>query len=83
MKWSAPLVLVLPALVSATVPGIDVSHFQGTINWKTVRANGVRWAYIKATEGTSSYNVSVSDGKYRESSSKLRSVQGPYVQRQL
>ncbi|KAF7763475.1 CAZyme family GH25 [Agaricus bisporus var. burnettii] len=36
----------------ATVQGIDVSHFQGSINWSSVRSSGVRWAYIKATEGT-------------------------------
>jgi len=32
--------------------GIDVSSNQGNINWKTVAANGVSFAYIKATEGT-------------------------------
>ncbi|KAI0697030.1 glycoside hydrolase family 25 protein [Cytidiella melzeri] len=29
-----------------------VSHYQGTINWSTVKANGVQFVYIKATEGT-------------------------------
>ena len=33
--------------------GIDVSSNQGSINWKTVAAKGVSFAYIKATEGTS------------------------------
>jgi GH25 family lysozyme M1 (1,4-beta-N-acetylmuramidase) len=33
--------------------GIDVSHFQATVNWATVKANGVSFVYIKATEGTS------------------------------
>lgn len=33
--------------------GIDVSHYQGTINWNTVKANGVAFVFIKATEGTS------------------------------
>ena len=32
--------------------GIDVASHQGDINWKTVAANGVSFAYIKATEGT-------------------------------
>lgn len=32
--------------------GIDVSHYQGRIGWKAVRAAGVRFAIIKATEGT-------------------------------
>ena len=33
--------------------GIDVSSHQGDINWNTVVANGVSFAFIKATEGTS------------------------------
>ncbi len=32
--------------------GIDVSHFQGQIDWKKVAASGVSFAFIKATEGT-------------------------------
>ncbi|KAK6992708.1 secreted hydrolase [Favolaschia claudopus] len=32
--------------------GIDVSHFQATVNWANVKASGVSFAYIKATEGT-------------------------------
>jgi lysozyme len=31
--------------------GIDVSHHQGQINWKNVRASGIHFAYIKETEG--------------------------------
>lgn len=33
--------------------GVDVSHWQGTINWTSVRNAGIQFAYIKATEGTS------------------------------
>ena len=33
------------------VEGIDVSKFQGNINWKKVRAAGIKFAFIKATEG--------------------------------
>ena len=36
----------------ANVPGIDVSRYQGVIDWKAVRAAGIRFAYIKATEST-------------------------------
>jgi GH25 family lysozyme M1 (1,4-beta-N-acetylmuramidase) len=32
-------------------PGIDVSHFQGTLNWGAQFANGIRFTWIKATEG--------------------------------
>lgn len=31
--------------------GIDVSHHQGAIDWQSVRAAGVDFAYIKASEG--------------------------------
>lgn len=37
---------------AATIPGIDVSHYQGSINWASVRAAGIEFAFIKATEGT-------------------------------
>jgi lysozyme len=36
----------------ANVPGIDVSRWQGVIDWKAVRAAGIRFAYIKATDST-------------------------------
>jgi GH25 family lysozyme M1 (1,4-beta-N-acetylmuramidase) len=35
------------------VQGIDVSHWQGAINWTSVRGAGIQFAWIKATEGTS------------------------------
>lgn len=31
--------------------GIDVSHFQGDIDWRAVKTDGVQFAYIKASEG--------------------------------
>jgi len=58
LSISFPLVLAsavfaMPTLVSRTVPkGIDVSGFQPNVDWKTVKANGISFAYIKATEGT-------------------------------
>ena len=32
--------------------GIDVSTYQGNVNWSAQWNDGVRWAYTKATEGT-------------------------------
>jgi GH25 family lysozyme M1 (1,4-beta-N-acetylmuramidase) len=61
---------------AATTPGIDVSHYQGAINWTSVRNAGIRFAFIKATEGTSildsrfaanyvgAYNAGVIRGAY-------------------
>lgn len=39
--------------ITAAVKGIDVSRWQGDVNWKTVVDRGILFAYIKATEGTS------------------------------
>ncbi|WP_344367304.1 GH25 family lysozyme, partial [Arthrobacter humicola] len=36
--------------------GLDVSSWQGSVNWSSVKANGARFAYVKATEGTSYVN---------------------------
>lgn len=34
------------------IKGIDVSHWQGNIDWNKVAADGIKFAFIKATEGT-------------------------------
>ncbi|MFT4015284.1 MAG: GH25 family lysozyme [Paracoccus sp. (in: a-proteobacteria)] len=33
------------------VHGIDISRYQGDVDWQTVRGSGVSFAFIKATEG--------------------------------
>ena len=33
------------------IQGIDVSHYQGTIDWRGVAGDDVAFAYVKATEG--------------------------------
>ncbi|MGA8114674.1 MAG: lysozyme [Actinocatenispora sp.] len=42
-----------PANAATTVKGMDVSHYQGTVNWSSNYSKGARFAYIKATESTS------------------------------
>ena len=32
--------------------GVDVSHYQGEIDWNALSGNGIRFAFIKATEGS-------------------------------
>ncbi|MFI2410720.1 lysozyme [Streptomyces sp. NPDC018947] len=56
--------------------GVDVSSHQGSVAWSTLWSSGVKWAYVKATEGTSyrnpyfaqqyggSYNVGMIRGAY-------------------
>jgi GH25 family lysozyme M1 (1,4-beta-N-acetylmuramidase) len=60
----------------ATVEGVDVSSHQGNVAWSTLWNSGVRFAYVKATEGTTyenpyfaqqyngSYNVGMIRGAY-------------------
>lgn len=33
------------------ISGIDVSHYQGDIDWRAVAASGVRFAFVKVTSG--------------------------------
>ncbi|MCZ4123266.1 lysozyme [Streptomyces sp. H39-S7] len=66
---------VATPLVTQT-PGMDVSGYQGNVNWSAAWSNGGRFAYVKATEGTSytnpyfaqqyngSYNVGMIRGSY-------------------
>jgi uncharacterized protein (TIGR03382 family) len=35
-----------------TVKGIDVSYYQGAIDWPTVKADGVVYAFIRTSDGT-------------------------------
>jgi GH25 family lysozyme M1 (1,4-beta-N-acetylmuramidase) len=38
--------------VGPTVKGIDVSYYQGSINWASVKAAGVEFAFIRVSDGT-------------------------------
>jgi GH25 family lysozyme M1 (1,4-beta-N-acetylmuramidase) len=61
---------------AAAPAGIDVSHYQGTITWTSVKSAGIQFAFIKATEGTTykdptfnanylhAYNAKVIRGAY-------------------
>ena len=57
--------------------GIDVSSFQGEVDWSTVAANGVSWAYIKATEGTSELLIPLLTLS-RNGSTRLVAYTNPY-----
>jgi GH25 family lysozyme M1 (1,4-beta-N-acetylmuramidase) len=64
------------AVAAGVVYGMDVSGYQGNVNWSAAYANGGRFAYVKATEGTGytnpyfaqqyngSYNVGMIRGAY-------------------
>ena len=42
----------VPEAAAQHLAGIDVSHYQGTVNWQAVRNSGITFAFAKATEGT-------------------------------
>jgi lysozyme len=44
-------VAAAPAQAATTLPGIDVSEFQHTINWTKVAGAGIRFVVIRATKG--------------------------------
>ena len=58
-----------PASSPTRLEGIDVSHWQGTIDWAKVRAAGKKFAYIKASEHTSFV-----DDKYQTNRSRAKSA---------
>lgn len=41
-----------PSMAATRTPGLDVSHYQGHVDWDAVVGKGARFVYIKATEGT-------------------------------
>jgi lysozyme len=41
----------MPMSDPSFLPGVDVSHFQGAVDWSAVAAAGVRFAFVKATDG--------------------------------
>jgi lysozyme len=43
------------------LPGIDVSHWQGAVDWSAVKADGIRFVFAKATQHTS-----FADSRYAE-----------------
>ena len=40
-------------MADGQVPGIDVSHYQGTVDWQQVAGAGMAYAFVKATQGVS------------------------------
>ncbi|MFI2347011.1 lysozyme [Streptomyces sp. NPDC019443] len=65
-----------PVNRAAQTEGVDVSSHQGNVNWSGLWSSGVKWAYVKATEGTyyknpyfaqqynGSYNIGMIRGAY-------------------
>ena len=55
LLYSGVLHLNHPEFSGFNIKGVDVSSYQGDIDWNVLAGQGIDFAYIKATEG--SYNV--------------------------
>ena len=49
---AAPVTEPPPCISGPTTRGIDVSYYQETIRWKTVKRSGVLFAFIRVSDGT-------------------------------
>lgn len=51
--YNGYILLNNPSKSRYPVRGVDVSHYQGVIDWEVLASEGIQFAYIKATEGSS------------------------------
>lgn len=51
-RWSSTGQAQTVCAAGPTVKGVDVSHWQGTIDWQQAKGTGIKFAFMKATEGT-------------------------------
>ena len=52
--------------------GVDVSHYQGDIDWSALESQGVKFAFIKATEGSGHVDESVRDNLTNSADTDIR-----------
>jgi len=64
---AVPLLRAGANTTASPVYGLDVSSYQGNVNWSAVKSDGAQFAYVKATEGsyyTNPYFTQQYDGSY-------------------
>ncbi|MFF5106560.1 lysozyme [Streptomyces sp. NPDC000134] len=61
---------------AAQTEGVDVSSHQGDVDWPALWKSGVKWAYVKATEGTSYQNPKY--GQQYDGSHDVGMIRGAY-----
>jgi GH25 family lysozyme M1 (1,4-beta-N-acetylmuramidase) len=69
---TAAVTLVLAPAAHAYVPGVDVSHFNGSIDWASVAGAGYKFVYAKATEGNTLDDAPYAAYRAGAGASKLR-----------
>ncbi|HTJ01759.1 MAG TPA: GH25 family lysozyme [Methylovirgula sp.] len=68
--------LIYPTASDYRIHGVDVSKYQGDIDWNTVEQSGIKFAWIKATEGGDFYDEKFS--RNWELSKQAGIVRGAY-----
>ena len=48
---------------TTTLPGIDVSHYQGMPDWSQVQGDGVKFVFNKVTDGTLTLDAQYASNK--------------------
>lgn len=65
--WNGIILLNNPTQKEYPVRGVDVSSYQGEIDWNILSANDISFAFIKATEGSSfvdpQFSINYSEAK--------------------
>lgn len=72
MLWNGIIFLNNPSREEYPVRGVDVSSYQGEIDWKTLSEQDIQFAFIKATEGSSFVDPNFSENYSNAQSTKLR-----------
>ena len=70
--WNGIFLLNNPSKTVYPVRGVDVSSYQGEINWDTLAAQGISFAFIKATEGSSYIDPKFTDNYRQAHKTNLR-----------
>ena len=72
LVYNGVILLNNPSLKDYPVRGIDVSSYQGEIDWNVIVDQNIQFAFIKATEGSSFINPCFSENFKNASNTNLR-----------
>ncbi len=72
LVWRGILLLNNPSQDEYPVRGVDVSSYQGEIDWETLSSQGIQFAFIKATEGSSYVDPYFSTNYQKAQTTSLR-----------
>lgn len=68
IPWNTPSTEQYP------IRGVDLSHYQGDVDWQVLSQEGIQFAFIKATEGSSSIDPNFHQNFQRAIKTSLTSI---------